>query len=126
MTKQELKEKFSVECTETDTTGRIVVKGTPMDIINWIVDNFCLAGITNNEVALFCSVKTGYCPYETKDRRCTLDMTCLNQIPKDEFITLEITKLKDEMKIISASIPWGVKSGKVDVMELISRQILIH
>lgn len=41
MTKEELKEQFAIECTETDLKGRTVVKGTPMDIINWIADKFC-------------------------------------------------------------------------------------
>ena len=38
MTKDKLKELFAVECTETDGKGVTVIKGTPMDIINWIND----------------------------------------------------------------------------------------
>jgi len=38
MTKEEIKQAFAIECTETNSKGVIVVKGTPMDIINWIND----------------------------------------------------------------------------------------
>ena len=50
MTEDELKEQFSAECTELDSKGRILVKGTPMDIINWIADKFCLSDVSGSRL----------------------------------------------------------------------------
>lgn len=41
MTKEELKEQFSIHCTKLNRKGKLVVAGTPMDIINWVADKFC-------------------------------------------------------------------------------------
>ena len=43
MTREELEEQFAIECTTLDEEGYTVVKGTPMDIINWIADKFRLS-----------------------------------------------------------------------------------
>ena len=45
MTREELEEQFSIECTTLDEEGYTVVKGTPMDIINWIADKFRLSDV---------------------------------------------------------------------------------
>jgi hypothetical protein len=37
--------------------------------------------------------------------------------------SMEIIRLKDEMKTIPASIPWGVKSGKVEAYENIIKDL---
>ena len=45
MTREELEEQFAIECTTLDEEGYTVVKGTPMDIINWIADKFRLSDV---------------------------------------------------------------------------------
>lgn len=37
--------------------------------------------------------------------------------------SMEIIRLKDEMKTIPASIPWGIKSGKVEAYENIIKDL---
>lgn len=69
MTKEELKEQFSVECTEIDKKGRIVVKGTPMDIINWVADKFCLSHVSNS----LCETKCKTCGHAFTDDVCCAD-----------------------------------------------------
>jgi len=50
MTKEELKDQFSVECTEIDKDGSLKVKGSPMDIINWIAEKFCLSDVSEKRM----------------------------------------------------------------------------
>lgn len=45
MNKNELIVQFGYECTELDRNGKTVVKGTPMDIINWIAEKFRLSDV---------------------------------------------------------------------------------
>lgn len=47
MNKDELKDQFSTECTEINKKGITVVKGTPMDIIDWIANKFHLQETIN-------------------------------------------------------------------------------
>ena len=46
MTKQKLEELFANECTTLDEKGHTVIKGTPMDIINWISDKLNISETT--------------------------------------------------------------------------------
>jgi hypothetical protein len=43
MTKQELHHAFMSECTQPGTNGKLSVKGTPEDLINWIAEKFCIS-----------------------------------------------------------------------------------
>jgi len=57
MTKDELKEQFAIECTTLDEEGRTVVKGTPMDIINWIASKFHIPDINDTLLKGGCDLK---------------------------------------------------------------------
>ena len=70
MTKEQLKEQFAVECTTLDKNGYTCVKGTPMDIIDWIANKFCLSDNKDNNMV---------CSRITKCKHCKVIELCKNK-----------------------------------------------
>ena len=66
MTREELEDQFANECTELDKKGYTVVKGTPMEIINWIAEKFCLSDVKKS---VCCCINWHSCVEKEKGKK---------------------------------------------------------